>query len=48
MQGRLFQGGADINTYHFKWVRFMPHERLNVDQTPFRFLFDTKKMYELV
>ena len=48
MRERFLQTGAETSTYQSKSGRFMPHQRLNVDQTPLPFSFDTKKRYELV
>ena len=34
--------------YDEKWGRFLPSERLNVDQSPLPFVMDAKKTYEFV
>lgn len=34
--------------YHPKWGRFLPSERLNVDQSPLPFVIDSKKTYEYI
>ena len=34
--------------YDEKWGRFLPSERLNVDQSPLPFVIDSKKTYEFV
>ena len=34
--------------YHPKWGRFLPSERLNVDQSPLPFVIDAKRTYEYI
>ena len=34
--------------YDSKWVRFLPEPRLNVDQSPLSFAFESNKTYEIV
>ena len=34
--------------YDSKWDRFLPHQLLNVDQSPLPFAFDSKRTYDIV
>ena len=38
-------GATDLN-YYKKWGSFLPHKRLNVDQSPLPFARETVMMYE--
>ena len=44
---RCVCSGKD-ETYHQKWGRFKPSERINVDQSPLPFVIDVKRTYEFV
>ena len=40
---RLVRTGANGDSYDNKWGRFLPSQRLNVDQSPMPFVVDCKK-----
>lgn len=44
---RLIRTGRNDN-YDQKWGRFLPKQRLNVDQSPLPFAIDAKKTYDIV
>ena len=43
----LIKSKIDSPTYDFKWGRFLPSRRLNVDQVPMAFAIDKTKTYNL-
>ena len=44
---RLIRTAANSDTFSAKWESFTPENRLNVDQTPCPFAFNTKRTYHL-